>query len=35
LTLFTNNPPTPLQTNLFDQINTSRALFYRIRAVRE
>jgi hypothetical protein len=35
LTLFTNNPPTPLQTNLFDLLGTNRALFYRIRAVRE
>ncbi len=35
LTLFTNNPPTPLQTNLFDLFGTNRALFYRIRAVRE
>ena len=35
LTLFTNNPPTPLQTNLFDLLGTNRALFYRVRAVRE
>lgn len=31
----TNNPPTPLQTNLFDLLGTNRALFYRVRAVRE
>ena len=35
LTLFTNSPPTPLQTNLFDLLGTNRTLFYRVRAVRE
>lgn len=34
-TIYTNNPPTPLQTNLFDLPGTNRALFYRIKAVRE
>jgi hypothetical protein len=33
--IYTNNPPTPVQTNLFDLLSTNRALFYRIRAVRE
>jgi hypothetical protein len=35
VTLFTNNPPTPLQTSLFDLLGTNRALFYRVMAVRE
>jgi hypothetical protein len=35
VTLFTNNPPTPQQTNHFDLLGTNRALFYRVRAVRE
>jgi hypothetical protein len=35
VTICTNNPPTPLQTNLFDLFGTNRALFYRVRAVRE
>jgi hypothetical protein len=35
VTLYTNNPPTPLQTNLFDLLTTNRTLFYRVRAVRE
>jgi hypothetical protein len=35
LTIYTNSPPTPLQTNLFDLLGTNRALFYRVRAVRE
>jgi hypothetical protein len=35
VSLFTNNPPTSLQRNLFDLISTNRALFYRVRAVRE
>lgn len=35
LTIYTNNPPSPLQTNLFDLLGTNRALFYRVRAVRE
>ena len=35
IVIHTNNPPTPLQTNLFDLLGTNRALFYRIRAVRE
>ena len=34
VTLFTNNPPTPLQTNLFNPVSTNRSLFYRVRAVR-
>ena len=33
--IYTNNPPTPLQTNLFDLLGTNRALFYRVRAMRE
>jgi hypothetical protein len=35
LCIYTNNPPTLLQTNLFDLLGTNRALFYRVRAVRE
>ena len=35
VTIFTNNPPTPLQTKLFDLLGTNRTLFYRVRAVRE
>jgi hypothetical protein len=35
VTIYTNHPPTPLQTNLFDLLGTNRALFYRVRAVRE
>jgi hypothetical protein len=35
VTLFTNNPPTPLQTNFFDLAGTNRALFYRVRALRD
>lgn len=33
--IYTNSPPTSLQTNLFDLLGTNRALFYRIRAARE
>ena len=33
--IFTNSPPTPLQTNLFDLLGTNRTLFDRIKAVRE
>jgi hypothetical protein len=33
--IYTDNPPTPLQTNLFDFPGTNRTLFYRVRAVRE
>ena len=33
--IYTNHPPTPLQTNLFDLLGTNRAFFYRVRAVRE
>jgi hypothetical protein len=33
--IYTNNPLTPLQTNLFDLLGTNCALFYRVRAVRE
>jgi hypothetical protein len=35
LVIYTNHPPTLLQTNLFDFLGTNRTLFYRIRAVRE
>ena len=33
--IYTNHPPTPLQTNLFALLGTNGALLYRIRAVRE
>ncbi len=35
LSIHTNTPPTPFQTNLVDQLNTNHTLFYRIRAARE
>jgi hypothetical protein len=35
VTIYTTNAPAPLQTNLFDLLGMNRAMFYRIRAVRE
>jgi hypothetical protein len=35
IVIYTNKPPTAIQTNFLDLIGTNRALFYRVRAVRE
>jgi len=35
ITIYSNPPPTPLQTNVFELTGTNRTLFYRVRAVRE
>ena len=35
ITIYSNPPPTPLQTNVFELTCANRTLFYRVRAVRE
>ena len=33
--LFTNNPPTPLQTEFINLLGTNSTLFYRLKAIRK